>query len=104
MTRLMIITGSVRPVRIGGTIADWVVRGATEAGFDVDAVDLRELQLPFMDEAAHPVLRQYEHAHTKAWSERVEAAEAFVFVTPEYNHASSPALQNAIDYLAHERN
>ena len=50
----------------------------------------------------HPRLRQYEHDHTKAWSDSVDAADAFVFVTPEYNYFAPPALMNAIDYVLHE--
>ena len=55
-----------------------------------------------LDEPKHPRLRQYQHAHTKAWSARVDAADAFVFVTPEYNYGMPPALLNAIDYVLHE--
>ncbi len=43
--------------------------------------------------------RQYENAHTKTWSQSVDAADAFVFVTPEYNYTPPPSLTNAIDYL-----
>jgi NAD(P)H-dependent FMN reductase len=52
-----------------------------------------------MDEPNHPRLRQYTHQHTKDWSARVQAADAFVFVTPEYNHSYTAPLKNAIDYL-----
>lgn len=101
--KLMIVVGSVRPGRIGLPIAEWV-KGAAEADgrFDIDFVDLAELALPFMDEPAHPSIRQYTKPHTFAWSERVDAADAFIFVTPEYNHSFSPALKNAIDFLAQE--
>ena len=103
MTRLMIIVGSVRPGRVGLPIAEWVRDRAVEhGGFDVDFVDLLELGLPFMDEPNHPRLRQYTKPHTIAWSERVNAADAFLFVTPEYNYSSSPALKNAIDFLNQE--
>ncbi|MET0828740.1 MAG: NAD(P)H-dependent oxidoreductase, partial [Microbacterium sp.] len=103
MTRLMIIVGSVRPGRVGLPIAEWVRDQAVEhGGFDVDFVDLLELGLPFMDEPNHPRLRQYTKPHTIAWSERVDAADAFLFVTPEYNYSSSPALKNAIDFLNQE--
>jgi NAD(P)H-dependent FMN reductase len=71
-------------------------------GIDADFADLGELALPFMDEPKHPRLREYTHAHTLAWSARVEAADAVLFVTPEYNHGSAPALKNAIDYLIEE--
>lgn len=99
MTRVMIIVGSVRPGRIGLPIAQWVKSHVEEAGHEVDFVDLVELALPFMDEPQHPSKRQYEHDHTLAWSERVTAADAVIFVSPEYNHGYSPAMKNAIDFL-----
>jgi len=101
--KLMIVVGSVRPGRIGLPIAEWVRKAAEADGrFEIDFVDLAELALPFMDEPSHPRLRQYTQPHTIAWSERVDAADAFVFVTPEYNHSFSPALKNAMDYLSQE--
>jgi len=102
-TRLMIIVGSVRPGRVGLPIARWAQeRAEAHGGFEVDFVDLAELALPFMDEPLHPILRQYSKPHTFAWSERVEAADAFLFVTPEYNHSYAPALKNALDFLNKE--
>jgi NAD(P)H-dependent FMN reductase len=71
-------------------------------GFDVEVADLAELGLPFMDEPNHPRLRQYAHQHTKDWSATVEAADAFVFVTPEYNYGLTAPLKNAIDFLHEE--
>ncbi|MCU1415541.1 MAG: NAD(P)H-dependent oxidoreductase [Microbacteriaceae bacterium] len=101
--RLMIVVGSVRPGRIGLPIAEWV-RSAAEShgGFEIDFVDLAELALPFMDEPNHPILHQYTKPHTIAWGDRVAAADAFIFVTPEYNHSFSPALKNAMDFLQKE--
>jgi NAD(P)H-dependent FMN reductase len=101
----MIVVGSVRPGRVGLPIAQWVEAVAQADGdFEVDFVDLAELNLPFMDEPAHPITRQYTKPHTIAWSERVDAADAFIFVTPEYNHSYSPALKNAMDFLKQEWN
>ncbi|GAA1941419.1 NADPH-dependent FMN reductase [Microbacterium aoyamense] len=103
MTQAMIIVGSVRPGRVGLPIAEWVRRQVEEhTDWAVDWVDLKELALPFMDEPKHPRLRQYTHPHTIAWSERVDAADLIIFVTPEYNHSASPALRNALDYLNQE--
>jgi NAD(P)H-dependent FMN reductase len=101
MSRLMIIIGSVRPGRVGLPVAEWVAATAREHGGwdEVDVVDLIEQALPWMDEPNHPRLGQYTQAHTIAWSERVKAADAVIFVTPEYNYSYSPALKNAIDYL-----
>lgn len=97
---LMIITASTRPGRVGVPVTEWFTQRAEEfGGFTIDVVDLAELNLPFMDEPKHPRLRQYTHQHTKDWSARVERADAFVFVMPEYNYGFSAPLKNAIDYL-----
>jgi NAD(P)H-dependent FMN reductase len=99
----MIIVGSIREGRIGLPIAEWVRAEAEKTGnFEIDFVDLKELGLPFMDEPKHPRLQEYTHQHTRDWSARVDAAEAFLFVTPEYNYSFSPALKNALDYLNKE--
>ena len=97
----MIIVGSVRPGRIGLPIAKWVAESA-DGDWAVDLVDLAELNLPFMDEPNHPSVRQYTKQHTLDWSARVDAADAIILVTPEYNHSFSPALKNALDFLSQE--
>jgi NAD(P)H-dependent FMN reductase len=103
MPRLHVIIASTRPGRAGLPIGTWFHGFAARDGrFDVTLVDLAQVNLPLIDEPAHPRLRQYQHAHTKAWSATVAAADAFVFVTPEYNYGSAPALINALDYLFHE--
>jgi len=103
MPRLSIIIGSTRPGRAGLPIADWFSdRARQHGGFEIDVVDLAELDLPMLDEPNHPRLRQYTQKHTKDWSARVAGSDAFVIVTPEYNHGYSAALKNAIDYLHHE--
>jgi NAD(P)H-dependent FMN reductase len=97
---LRIIIGSTRPGRVGPSVAAWVADRAREhGGFDVQVTDLAEVNLPLLDEPAHPRLRQYVHQHTKDWSALVEGSDAFVFVTPEYNYSFNAALKNAIDYL-----
>jgi len=103
VTKLMIVVGSVRPGRVGLPIAQWVRAEAEKTGrFEIDFVDLAELALPFMDEPNHPRLKKYTKQHTIDWSARVDAAEAFLFVTPEYNYSFSPALKNALDFLGSE--
>lgn len=103
MPKLHVILGSTRPGRQGASIAKWFVEVAkAHEGFDVQLVDLAEVNLPLIDEPHHPRLKKYEHEHTKKWSATVSAADAFVFVAPEYNHGTSPALLNAIDYLVSE--
>lgn len=101
--RVMVVVGSVRPGRIGLPIARWVESIASQReGVEIDLVDLAELNLPFMDEPNHPRLQQYTRPHTLVWSARVQAADAVILVTPEYNHSYSPALKNALDYLHRE--
>jgi NAD(P)H-dependent FMN reductase len=101
--RLQVIVVSTREGRAGLPVATWFTgRAQAHGAFDVDFVDLREVALPLFDEPKHPRFRQYEHAHTKAWSARVESADAFVFVTPEYNYGVPPSLINALDYLQSE--
>lgn len=103
MRRLSVVVSSTRPGRAGLPIGRWFLERARAHGqFDVDFVDLLEVNLPFHDEPKHPRLGHYQHAHTRAWSARVAAAEAFVFVTAEYNSGTPPALANAIDFLHRE--
>lgn len=104
MAKLQIIIASTRPGRIGPKVAEWVATAArTHAGFEeIELVDLAELDLPMMNEPRHPRLRDYVHQHTKDWSARVDAADAFVFVLPEYNYGYTAPLKNAIDYLHQE--
>jgi NAD(P)H-dependent FMN reductase len=70
--------------------------------FAVELVDLANFALPIFDEPAHPRFGVYEHEHTKRWSATVKRADAFVFVTPEYNFSSPPVLLNALQFLYHE--
>lgn len=103
--KLHVVICSTRPGRIGPIIADWFMRVAEAHGqFDVVLVDLAEIDLPVYDEPNHPQRRNYVHAHTKAWSKSVDAADAFVFVTPEYNYGVPPALLNALNYVYFEWN
>jgi NAD(P)H-dependent FMN reductase len=103
MPTLMIIIASTRPGRAGGPVADWFIdRARSHGGFELEIVDLAELNLPLLDEPKHPRLREYTKQHTFEWSERVGGADAFVFITSEYNHGYPAPLKNAIDYLHHE--
>jgi NAD(P)H-dependent FMN reductase len=100
---LQIISASTRPGRRGIAVARWVQQLAEQhGGFDIELVDLAEIDLPVMDEPNHPRLRQYVNQHTKDWSATVARADAFVFVTPEYNHSFPAGLKNALDYLSAE--
>ena len=101
--KLTVVLASVREGRAGEAIAAWFVERAKQHGtFDVEVADLKALNLPIMNEPQHPRLKKYVHESTKRWSEIVGAADAFVFVTPEYNYTIPPALVNALDTVYHE--
>ncbi|MFH8533845.1 NADPH-dependent FMN reductase [Streptomyces tendae] len=100
---LQVIVASTRPGRAGLPVGQWVVELAKKHGaFEVELVDLKEVDLPLLDEPNHLILRQYTHEHTKRWSETVARGDAFVIVMPEYNHSFNAALKNAIDHLVLE--
>lgn len=103
MVNLLVVLSSVRPGRVGKPVADWFVPLAEADGrFRVELADLKELDLPFLDEPEQPHTLIYTKEHTKNWSAIVDRADAFVFVTPEYNATPAPALKNAVDFLYHE--
>jgi len=101
--KLKVITVSTREGRVGGAVAEWFNRYALEhGGFEVELIDLKEVNLPVLDEPKHPLLRDYQFEHTKRWSRLIDPADAFVFVTPEYDYFVPGSLVNAIDYLSQE--
>lgn len=101
--KLAIIVASTRPGRVGPSIAAWFEDFARRHGkFEIQLVDLAEVNLPLLDEAAHPRFMKYEHEHTKRWSATVSSADAYAFVTPEYNYGAPASLINALDFVFHE--
>jgi len=105
MIRVGIIIGSTRPGRKADAVAQWVHGIASkrrDAEFEV--VDILDFHLPLLDEPVPPSLNQYSKPHTKKWAAKIDTFDAFVFVTPEYNHGTSGALKNALDYLYVEWN
>lgn len=100
---LHVLTTSTRPTRKGPAVAAWAAGVARDHGaFAVEAVDLADFGLPVFDEPEHPAKGVYHHEHTKAWSASVAAADAFVFVMPEYNHSMPSSLLNALTFLVRE--
>jgi len=98
--RLHTIIASTRPARIGPLVGHWFHDFARRHGqFDAHLVDLDDFKLPLIDEPQHPIRQEYGREDTKRWSESASAADAFVFVTPEYNYGPPPSLLNALDLL-----
>src|SRR6266571_4970790 len=105
MLNIGIIVGSTRPGRKAAAVAKWVLdilKSRNDAEFEI--VDIEDYKLPFLDEPVPPSMHQYTKTHTKTWSAKIDSLDAYIFVTPEYNHATSAALKNAIDFLFHEWN
>jgi len=105
MIKIAIIVGSTRPGRKADSVARWVhdiAKKRSDAEYEV--VDIAAFNLPLLDEAMPPARGEYSHAHTKTWAAKIAAFDGYVFVTPEYNHAPSGALKNALDFLYREWN
>src|SRR5260370_34864778 len=105
MIKTAIVIGSTRPGRKAETVARWVydiAKKRDDAEFEI--VDIEDFNLPMLDEPMSPMMGQYSQPHTKAWAAKIAPFDAFVFVTPEYNHGTSGALKNAIDLLYREWN
>lgn len=103
--KILVIMGSVRLQRISPLLADWVANIGRlclpEAIFEL--VDLRNWPLPMMDEPAIPAHSAgYQTSQAQAWSHKIAQADAFVFVTPQYNWGYPAALKNALDHLYQE--
>ncbi|HZW19881.1 NAD(P)H-dependent oxidoreductase [Noviherbaspirillum sp.] len=105
MVRLGIIIGSTRPGRKAEDVGRWVYEIARQRNdAQVELVDIQDYNLPLLDEPVPPSMGQYSKDHTRVWAAKIDSFDAFVFVTPEYNHGTSAALKNAIDYLYKEWN
>lgn len=105
MLTIGIIIGSTRPGRKGEAVARWVLELAQkrpDARFEL--VDIAAFGLPLLDEPEPASSGHYTQPHTRAWAAEIARFDAFVFVTPEYNHGLSAALKNALDFLYREWN
>ena len=105
MLKVGIIVGSTRPGRKAPAIAQWaheLLKSRKDAEYEI--VDIADYNLPLLDEPVPPSLGQYTKAHTKVWAAKIASLDGFIFVTPEYNHGTSGALKNAIDFLFREWN
>lgn len=102
--KIGIILGSTRPGRKGDQVAKWVLEQAATRAASYELVDLADFNLPHLDEEISASQGRYANDHTKAWAAAIAQYDGFVFVTPEYNHSTSGALKNAIDFIYAEWN
>ncbi|MFC9325811.1 NADPH-dependent FMN reductase [Kitasatospora sp. NPDC057015] len=101
-SRLVIVVGSVREGRFGPVVAGWVAEQArTHGGFEVEVVDLAGIDIPLALPAASPKYAGEEYprpAGMAPLTAALEGADAFVVVTPEYNHSYPASLKAAVDW------
>ena len=99
--RVGVIAGSTRPVRQARAVAEWVCADPIPS-LDLVLIDLADVGLPLLCEPAPAASGHYDQPATRSWSQLVAEFDAFVLVTPEYNHSTSAALKNALDHLYRE--
>ena len=105
MLKVAIILGSTRPGRNGEAVSKWMYEIAKKRNdADFELVDVKDFNLPLLDEPISPSMGKYSKEHTKTWSAKINSFDAYVFVTAEYNHGIPGALKNAIDFLFKEWN
>ena len=102
MSKLQVIVGSTRPTRSADLVVPWVVsRASAHEAFDVEVTDLRDWPLPFFAEHVGTIGDfndpTYSDPIVKAWNNKIRGADAYIVVTPEYNHSLPGVLKNAID-------
>ena len=100
-----IILGSIREGRAGEAVANWVLEQAQSRGdAEYELIDLKSFDIPLLTSATVPgaANKQYDDERVTAWGQKIDACDAFVFVTPEYNHSVPGALKNAYDVLGNE--
>ena len=102
---IYIIVGSVREGRMAIKVANWVLQATTELALkdiQTEIIDLKEWDLPLFAGAHPPASGIYDQPKQQQWADKIAQAQAFILISPEYNHGYSPALKNALDYLGKE--
>lgn len=101
--KIKIILGSTRPRRFSKHPGTWILGLAEKIDeIEPELLDLRDYEMPFYEESVSPATEKgagYEKPAVKQWAEKIEEADGFIIVTPEYNHGCSAVLKNALDYV-----
>lgn len=103
--KLQIIVGSVREGRTAIKVAHWLlseIQSYDYSTVETELVDLKEWDLPIFAGAHPPLTGIYDQPKQQAWADKIASGDAFIFISPEYNHGYSPALKNAFDYVGKE--
>ena len=101
MLNIPVVLGSVREGRKSIFVAQFIVEKLKSLGIETQVVDFKEMPLPFFNSPLLPVelKGKYPDANVQKWSGIAYKADAFVIVTPEYNHGYPAVLKNALDWL-----
>lgn len=106
--KISVIVGSTRPNRFSEKPAAWIFEEAKKReGVKMELLDLRDYPLPFYDEPISPSQVQdgaYTKPEVRTWAEKIKASDAFIIVSPEYNHGYPAVLKNSLDYIYTEWN
>ncbi|MEU2064322.1 NAD(P)H-dependent oxidoreductase [Streptomyces sp. NPDC013455] len=100
--RVAVIVGSVREGRLGRAVTDWFLATAADPGLEFDVVDLADVDLPLVMPGWGGAPSPQAAAALRDVSPRLAAADAFVIVTPEYNHSFPAVLKNLLDWHLRE--
>ena len=103
--RIGVIIGSVRDKRFGEQVGAWVAESVSDrTDADIELVDLKAFDVPVLTSSVHPMRanKKYDDERVQKWSDAIDALDAYVFITPEYNHGVPGAFKNAVDSLGSE--
>jgi len=105
--KIAVILGSIREIRRGGRVAKWLMPQLSKfKGIEFELLDLKDYPLPFFNESNSPegLEGNYTNKLAKKWAAKIGEKDAFILITPEYNHGTSAVLKNALDWVYHEWN
>ena len=104
MAKIKVILGTTRDARVGRKIADWVMESSKEIdGSEFELIDLKDYNIPFFNLPISPAYKEPEYdANQKALQEKIDEADGFIFITPEYNHGYTSVLKNVLDTYYNE--
>lgn len=100
--RILVLYGSYRSDRMGIRLADYIVEGLRARGNDVELIDAKAVGLPMLDRMYKEHAPGSAPAVMEALATKIKAADAFVFVTGEYNWGMQPGLKNLTDHFLEE--
>lgn len=105
--KIAVILGSIREIRRGGRVAKCLMSQLAQfKDIEFELLDLKDYPLPFFNESNSPqgLEGNYTNETAKKWAAKIGEADAFIIITPEYNHGTSGVLKNPLDWVYQEWN